>query len=200
MSHSFYCTRCRQWMDVDVECPGCETEFELKENEMDETTDGGQGKHLQPFTALPGCIKCLNILLDFKLFGIDEEEYLELMCTKCGHSWNMETADAGKTKLLLEKEGKDEAVKMRKEEREKEKEFVDGPKEEGHMKEEKVDLGKLSSEILQEKEKREWTMEEETPGSLKILKEEKTKQDEDTKVAPVEKSYEETEEGMKEGK
>lgn len=65
-------------------------------------------KDLKPF--IPAgkieCAKCLNSYMELKHFERDEgedDEYIEVTCGACGHTWNMEPADAGKPKVLLEK-------------------------------------------------------------------------------------------------
>ena len=70
----------------------------------DQTTDGGQDKHLEPFVAHPACPKCMNTDMNLRLWGVGVEEYLEMICNKCRYSWYMETADAGKKpEVILEK-------------------------------------------------------------------------------------------------
>ena len=61
-------------------------------------------KNLRPFIEEPGCIKCLNNNMELKLYGIDEEEYIEVTCSECGYTWNMATADSGKKQVILEEE------------------------------------------------------------------------------------------------
>jgi len=64
-------------------------------------------KELQPF--IPAgkieCPKCLNGYMQLKMYGIDEEEYIEVTCGACGYTWNMETADSGKKQVILEEPG-----------------------------------------------------------------------------------------------
>ena len=61
-------------------------------------------KDLKPF--IPAgkieCPKCLNGYMELKLCGIDEEEYIEVVCGGCGYTWNMATADAGKKREIME--------------------------------------------------------------------------------------------------
>ena len=61
-------------------------------------------KDLKPFTPAEKieCPKCLNGYMELKIYGIDEEEYIEVTCGACGYTWNMETADAGKKQVILE--------------------------------------------------------------------------------------------------
>ncbi len=61
-------------------------------------------KDLKPFTPAGKieCPKCLGGWMELKVYGIDEEEYIEVTCGACGYSWNMETADARKVKVILE--------------------------------------------------------------------------------------------------
>ena len=48
------------------------------------------------------CPKCLNGYMELKLYGTDEEEYIEVTCGGCGNTWNMETADAEKNREIME--------------------------------------------------------------------------------------------------
>lgn len=82
-------------------------------------------KAFQPYEENPTCPKCNNMTpkLTFS-WGSDankDYEWLKVTCSGCCYTWNMETADTEKKpKVLLEKK----------------EEFVEGPKEEGHMKKE----------------------------------------------------------------
>ena len=61
-------------------------------------------KDLKPFTKLQECPKCLSKYTEKKFFYTSEgePEYINVKCRGCGYSWDMETADVGKKKEIME--------------------------------------------------------------------------------------------------
>lgn len=70
-------------------------------------------KEVQPFSKLQECPKCLSKYTRKKHCTLtDGREYIEVTCEMCGYHWNMETADAGKKQVILEKKEKDEELSV----------------------------------------------------------------------------------------
>ena len=57
---------------------------------------------MQPFNSLPICQKCLSREISMALL----DSHLQLVCKRCGHTWEMKTADHGdernKEDLIME--------------------------------------------------------------------------------------------------